>query len=158
MEINVYNTNRKRLKAKIIEAAEFFAYELMHNRMADNLELDIEFDTKLECQGVCINEDDTRRSRFFTIQLRNSKEDTEYEIIQTLAHEMVHVKQYAKNEHVKKFATAKGFKLDNVWMGKKWTPKKGENAYYDSPWEIEAFGREVGLMARWIKYQENKKS
>lgn len=159
MEINVYNTKKKRLKENVIEAAEFFAHQLMHSRMADNLELDIEFDPKLDCQGVCINEDDTRRSRYFTIQLRNSKEDTEYDIIQTLAHEMVHVKQHAKNEHMKSFGTAKGgLKIESIWMGKPWRPKKSENAYYDSPWEIEAYGREVGLMAHWNNYQENKKS
>lgn len=159
MEINVYNTKKTRLKAVITEAAEFFAYQLMHSRMVDNLELDIEFYTKLDCQGLCINEDDTKRSRFFTIQLRNSKEDTECDIIQTLAHEMVHVKQYAKNEHVKRFATTKnGIKIESVWLGKSWRRKQNENEWYDAPWEVEAYGREVGLMARWNKYQENKKS
>jgi len=159
MEINVYNTNKKRLKAKMIEAAEFFAHQLMHSRMADNLELDIEFDPKLDCQGVCINEDDTRRSRYFTIQLRNNSEDTECDIIQTLAHEMVHVKQHARNEHVKRFATTKGgLRIESLWMGKPWRAKKYENIYYDAPWEVEAYGREVGLMARWNKYLENKKS
>ncbi len=159
MEINVYNTNKKRLKTVVAEAAEFFAHQLMNSRMADNIELDIEFDPKLDCQGVCINEDDTKRSRFFTIQLRNTREDTDYDIIQTLAHEMVHVKQYAKNEHVKRFATAKGgLKIESVWLGKPWRPKRDESGYYDAPWEIEAYGREVGLMARWNKYNENKKS
>jgi hypothetical protein len=119
--------------------------------MADNLEIDIELDPNLDVQGVCINEDDTRRSRFFTIQLRNGSDD----LIQTLAHEMVHVKQYAKNEHVKRFATAKGgLRIESVWLGKPWRPKKNENGYYDAPWEIEAYGREVGLMHHWIRHKE----
>lgn len=158
MEINVY-TNKKRMESKITEAAEFFARQLMHSRMVDNIELDIEIHSNLDCQGECINEDDTKRSRFFTIQLRNSSIDTEHDIIQTLAHEMVHLKQYAKNEHTKSFSTAKGgIRIENVWMGKPWRPKQNENIYYDSPWEIEAYGREVGLMARWNKYLEGKKT
>ncbi len=158
MEINVYGTTSKRLKATLVEAAEFFARQLMHSRMVDNIELDIELDPKLDCQGVCVNEDDHRRSRYFTIQLRNSKEDTSFDIIQTLAHEMVHVKQHAKNEHVKRFATTRGgLRIESLWMGKPWRPKKGESGYYDSPWEVEAYGREVGLMARWNKYIENNK-
>lgn len=155
MEINVYGTKSKRLIKQLTEATEFFAHQLMHSRMADNLEIDIEMDSNLDVQGVCINEDDTRRSRFFTVQLRNDSA----ELIQTLAHEMVHVKQYAKNEHVKRFATAKGgLKIESVWLGKPWRPKRDESGYYDAPWEIEAYGREVGLMARWNKYNENKKS
>ena len=153
MEINVYGTKSKRLINKLTEATEFFAYQLMHNRMADNLEVDIELDPNLDVQGCCINEDDTKRSRFFTIQLRS--DNSVDELIQTLAHEMVHVKQYAKNEHVKRFATAKGgLRLESIWMGKPWRPKKHENGYYDSPWEIEAYGREVGLMAHWVAYKE----
>lgn len=155
MEINVYGTKSKRLIKQLTEATEFFAYQLMHSRMADNLEIDIELDPNLDVQGCCINEDDNRRSRFFTIQLRNDSVD---ELIQTLAHEMVHVKQHAKNEHVKRFATAKGgLRIESIWMGKPWRPKKNENGYYDAPWEIEAYGREVGLMAHWVKYKENKK-
>jgi hypothetical protein len=123
--------------------------------MADNLEIDIEIETNLDCQGLCINEDDTLRSRFFTIQLRRGAED---DLIQTLAHEMVHVKQYAKNEHMKRFATAKGgLRIESVWLGKTWRPKPYESGYYDAPWEIEAYGREVGLMHHWNSHNEKLK-
>jgi len=79
-------------------------------------------------------------------------------LIQTLAHEMVHVKQHAKNELVKDYGTARGgYKLESVWLGKVWRPKQGEDSYFDSPWEVEAYGREVGLMNRWIKHQSKSK-
>jgi hypothetical protein len=152
VEIGVYGTKNKKLIAQLSEAAEFFARCLMHGRMVDNLELDIEIEKKLDVQGLCVNEDENSRSRFFTVQLR--KDDLD-EMIQTLAHEMIHVKQYAKNEHFKKHLTTKGgLKIESYWMGKHWKPTKGEVDYYDSPWEIEAYGREVGLMHRWIKYKE----
>ena len=66
---------------------------------------------------------------------------------------MVHVKQHAKNElqsgHM--VAARGGLKMVSKWMGKVWKAKGKEDSYYDSPWEIEAYGREVGLYARWIE-------
>ena len=67
-------------------------------------------------------------------------------MLETVAHEMVHVKQYARNE-------------TNDWAyynGKefyKWKDKYvSENTdYWDLPWEIEANGMEVGLFVRWAK-------
>lgn len=155
MEINIYGTASKKTKAELTEAAEFFARCLMHSRMVDNLELDIEIESNLDVQGCCVNEDDNRRSRFFTVQLRKDNLD---EMVQTLAHEMVHVKQHAKNEHVKKHLTTKGgLKIESYWMGKLWKPCKDEADYYDAPWEVEAYGREVGLMHRWIRHKEKRK-
>ena len=74
--------------------------------------------------------------------------------LHTLAHEMVHVKQYAKGEmdgilHKDGFQKWTGgeFKLnprvtpakvDNGVIASKWD-------YYYLPWEIEAYGLEVGL-------------
>lgn len=153
MEVNVYGTKNKKLIRQLSEAADFFARYLMHGRMVDNLELDIEIEKNLEVQGLCINEDGTTRSRFFTVQLRK---DGIEEMIQTLAHEMVHVKQHAKNEHVKKHVTARGgLKIESYWMGKLWRPSNGEVDFYDAPWEVEAYGREVGLMHRWINCKNN---
>jgi hypothetical protein len=152
MEISIYGAIGKKSKAELVEAADFFARCLMHGRMVDNLEIDIEIEKNLDVQGCCINEDDNSRSRFFTVQLRKDNLD---EMVQTLAHEMIHVKQYAKNEHVKKHLTTKGgLKIQSYWMGKLWKPIKDEVDYYDAPWEIEAYGREVGLMHRWIKHKE----
>lgn len=151
MEINVYGTKSKRLINELSEAAEFFACCLMDRRLVRNLELDIEVENKLEVQGTTINEDGTKRSRFFTVQLKKQHVS---DMIQTLAHEIVHVKQHAKNELMKDYATARGgYKLDNVWMGKSWRPKRGETVCFDAPWEVEAYGREVGLYRRWIEYK-----
>lgn len=53
-------------------------------------------------------------------------------LIITLAHEMVHVKQYAKGQ-VKASKSCK----THYWLGK--NVRKG---YYEQPWEIEAFTKE----------------
>jgi hypothetical protein len=53
-------------------------------------------------------------------------------LIIALAHEMVHVKQYARGQ------IKHGKSLNSrLWMGKKF---KGH--YYDLPWEVEAFSKE----------------
>jgi hypothetical protein len=40
-------------------------------------------------------------------------------------------------------------------MGEVWKAKRKEDDYFDSPWEIEAYGREVGLYAKWVQYKGN---
>lgn len=53
----------------------------------------------------------------------------------TLAHEMVHVKQHAKGQ-LKSRITRRG-KVVVSWMGRDYNTH-----YFDSPWELEAFSRE----------------
>ena len=66
--------------------------------------------------------------------------DTERLII-ALAHEMVHVKQYARGQ------ITHGKNLNSkFWMGKKF---KGH--YYDLPWEVEAFSKERVLANKVFK-------
>lgn len=52
-----------------------------------------------------------------------------------VAHEMVHVKQYAKGQLVQKIRKNKPAQF--LWMG-----KVCKKSYYERPWELEAFGRQ----------------
>ena len=66
--------------------------------------------------------------------------DTERLII-ALAHEMVHVKQYARGQ------ITHGKNLNSkFWMGKKF-----RGHYYDLPWEVEAFSKERVLANKVFK-------
>lgn len=140
---------KRKEKAMLIEAAEFFAAQLMDPRMVRNLTLDIEVRSKLDIEGECVDEDGTKNPRWFTIGLK--KQDIN-EMIKVLGHEMVHVKQHAKNELATGHAVAArgGLKIYSKWMGEIWKPKGKEDAYFDAPWEIEAYGREVGLYHKWV--------
>ena len=130
-------------------AARFFAAQLMDPRMVRNLVLDIERNRNSDVQGECVSEEDKKNPRWFTITLRGKKTDDD--MVKTLAHEMVHVKQYAKNELSKQMRlTRGGIGIGSKWHGEWWTPKKKEDAYWDAPWEIEAYGREVGLYQKWF--------
>lgn len=140
------------------EAARFFALQLLHPRTIQKLQIDIERNRKLDVMGECVSEDERKNPRWFTITLRGGRKDDD--MIQTLAHEMVHVKQYAKNELGKELALAakgKGLAIATRWQGEFWKPSKHEDSYWDAPWEIEAYGREVGLYAKWLAYKENNK-
>jgi hypothetical protein len=136
-------------KAMLEEAVEFFATQLMDPRMVRNLTIDIEVRKDHDIDGECVNEDGDRNPRWFTIGLKNQDIN---EMIKTLGHEMVHVKQHAKNELQSGIMVPArgGMKMTSRWMGQIWKPAPREDAYYDSPWEIEAYGREVGLFAKWI--------
>jgi hypothetical protein len=153
MQITVKGFTPKR-SAELSQAAEFFAAKLMDPRMVRNIMLDIERTPKSDVQGECVDEEGTRNPRWFTINLRGAKDDDD--IIKTLAHEMVHVKQHAKNELQTGYVIASrgGLKTSSKWMGKVWKPKAKEDHYFDSPWEIEAYGREVGLYQKWIEHSE----
>jgi hypothetical protein len=149
VEITVKGFNKK-VSAELREAAEFFADILMDPRMVRNLMIDIERDKKSDVQGECIDEDGTRNPRWFTINLRGAADDDD--LVKTLAHEMVHVKQHAKNELRSgvMVATKGGLAMRSKWMGKIWKPRRKEDAYFDAPWEIEAYGKEVGLYQKWV--------
>lgn len=151
MQISVEGFSKKR-KAEIAEAVEFFARQLMHGKMVNNLTIDVEKYRNLDVMGECINEDDTRNPRWFTINLRDAKDDED--IIKTIAHEMVHIKQYAKNEMKTQMRVTRGggFQRATVWHGDVWHPNSKEDYYWDCPWEIEAYGREVGLYHKWVQH------
>ena len=65
------------------------------------------------------------------------------DLLVTLAHEMVHVKQFSRGELYESTKVSK-----HRWQGK-WLKKDLE--YWDRPWEIEAHGREIGLFVRWCE-------
>jgi hypothetical protein len=62
-------------------------------------------------------------------------------LIITLAHEMVHVKQYARGQ----ITHGKNLK-SKFWMG-----QRIKSQYYDSPWEIEAYSKERVLANKIFK-------
>lgn len=146
MSVTGVSKNDKRI---LIEAAELFAAALLHKRTINNLIVEIEVYKNLDVDGECVNEDDTRNPRWFTIKLK--KQDLN-DMVKALAHEMVHVKQYARNELKSAYAVPakNGFQIRSKWMGQVWNPKPSQDSYFDSPWEIEAYGREVGLFYKWF--------
>ena len=85
--------------------------------------------------GYCLEGDSNRE---FEIELDCTQKLRP--LLETLAHEMVHVKQFARREL---------HPSTDTWYGKTYNPKK--ISYWDLPWEIEAHGREIGLFIRYCE-------
>jgi hypothetical protein len=137
--IGITGKKAQRLK----DASVFYAELLMDKRIVNNLDLEIKVLDDYEFLGHCLPEDDAKKSRYFMITLQKDNK----EMLRTLAHEMVHLKQYATGE----------LSIDDdaiYWYGETWKPKGKQHKYFDSPWELEAYGRDFGLYYRWLEYEE----
>jgi hypothetical protein len=144
MYITARGSDRKTQKL-CKDIAQYCAEKLMGKRLSNNIELRIEFAKKLDknsaIDGDACWEDDELRPREFTIRIREGMSLNRK--LRTICHEMVHVKQYAKGE------------MKQMWKPARTTKFQGEYYsddidYWDTPWEIEAFGREDGLYTRWV--------
>lgn len=94
------------------------------------LEIEIQINNlKDQAVGYCMMQDDNR-----TFELEVDKKLDDDELITTVCHEMVHVKQYARNEL--------GIN-DN---------HDGEN-YYDLPYEKEAYELQEILLEEYKEYR-----
>lgn len=151
MNVKITGMNSKSKARVLEEAAKFFADQLMDPRMTRNITIDIEVRRTLDVDGECVDEDGCRNPRWFTIGLKLQDIN---EMVKVLGHEMVHVKQHAKNELQSGImvATRGGMKMHSRWKGEIWKPKGKQHGYYDAPWEVEAYGLEVGLNYKWLSY------
>jgi hypothetical protein len=66
-------------------------------------------------------------------------------VIEVLMHELIHVKQYANNEL---FDYKNG---DTKYDGRVYPLNEGYEEYWNSPWEIEAYGRVVGTFEMFLR-------
>jgi hypothetical protein len=107
------------------DIAQKVVYAMIDTLMPRMRTLDIEVKIRKisgDAVGYCMQED---TNRMFTIDVQ--KDLSLRDFITTICHEMVHVKQYARNE------------MD--CYGKKWKTKviSDKVGYYDLPWEKEAY-------------------
>ena len=93
------------------EAISFFSDKL---RLPDGILIDFTYSNKMSVKGLCWRDE---RSHFY-IRLRTKQ--TRRDLLDTIAHEMVHIKQYVRNEINDSL---------NTWKGQ---------VRKDEPWEEEA--------------------
>ena len=129
---------------KYVRSITKFSVKLMMPRM-HSLELNIRIRSfgKDDGYGYCISADgeDQARPREFNIDV-NSKLKLRT-LLETVAHELVHVKQFARGELYQSSVTMK-----HRWCGR-WYQRTPN--YWNQPWEWEAAGREKGLFVQWAE-------
>lgn len=133
---------------KYIQSVIEFCQRMLMPKM-DSLELNVKlrkFPKEEDNCGYCLAVDGPRpdRPREFEIELHSGMKLRT--LLETLCHEMVHVKQYARGEL---YESERQSKLR--WQGQWLDSTKVE--YWDHPWEIEAHGRECGLFVRWAQQE-----
>ena len=86
---------------------------------------------------------------YFLIGIEENPEDEGAEDpISVLAHEMVHVKQYVNGELI-------DYGQHCSWKGVDYREVEADTEdYYFSPWEVEAFGIQVGLYRLYCRSME----
>lgn len=135
------------------KAAYFYGKYLIGGKLFKNIHLTLQFEKIANKDGdyaYCDWTDDNNSCREFLIgiDLSLSKKET----LLALAHEMVHLKQYAKGE------------LKDIWRPVRMVKWQGERYiyeemdYWECPWEIEAYGREKGLYFKFLNYLRNGES
>jgi hypothetical protein len=143
MFVEVYGV-RGKLKRKLQDFTEWLGYELMGERLASNVEVTVIVSKFEGCErgfyGFAEYQDCNIRPREFIVRI--NKTIPEQLILETLAHEMVHVKQEAKGEKQERFRG--GHRL--LWKGKDHT----KTSYNRQPWEREAYRLEKKLVERYF--------
>lgn len=128
----------------------FFCKRFFNPDVVDDLNIQIVIK---HCKKLSYNEDaaslewldNPRSPRKFVITMNVETKTNLNKLITYMAHEMVHVKQYIKNELVDLVST--DFEL-SVYKNKKY---RTSMPYWDQPWEIEAYGRERGLTIEYFE-------
>jgi len=142
MQITVRNARNRYLTSLLKTAAYSYANMLMSTQMIKNLSIKIIILDKLKnANAYCSPEDCGEKLRNFEIELRKMRTN---KMLKSLAHEMVHVKQFAKNELKAKYFKD-GYKT--IWHGE----ICDIDSYWDQPWEIEAFTLEEELLCYFKK-------
>lgn len=139
MEIQV-NCRSKGRRALIEAAAAFYAQELKLNKSKTKLVIDnvSGFSKETGYRGAV-----AKMGKGVLAMALDSRLESET-LFNTLAHEMVHVKQYALGQ-LDVVAGRKGT------VNYKWLGRINKNEYFDCPWEVEAFSRERLLANKIIK-------
>lgn len=131
--------DKKKFKPIIKKATIFFAEKIISPKLLENIYLRINFVEKMDCYGCAyITHFNTNgKPRKFVIDIHSGISGSD--IIRTLAHEIVHIKQFAYGET--------NYRL-NKWRGDPIDPEMID--YYSHPWEIEAYGTEIGLVSKFV--------
>ena len=132
------------MKHMFQRAIEYYSNELMNPQLVHNIRIHMKYGRMLEKgnAGECEIVGESLTPRKFKIGINPSKDRED--VFKTLAHEMVHVKQYAYKELKYQIRS-----LDKmIWKGRYVNEDKVK--YERLPWEKEAFTKEDILFMNFV--------
>ena len=139
MKITIYSSSKSRTEFIKLSTEFFRSYLNLEN---SKYELHIFSKKGLRTQdGILgsVSKIDNMLGMFLDNQLSRMR------LIQVLAHEMVHVKQFARGQyHSKKTRTGNTLQF--------WRGKNVKRVYMNRPWEKEAYGREMELIEAFFNH------
>jgi hypothetical protein len=141
-----YTTQSERFRTLLESSAEFYARKMMRSDLCENIHLDIVVTRDLakkegveQIYGYChITDYRLSRPREFEIELDAKKRITK--MLLTLAHEMTHLKQFARLQ-LRNYDNG-STKWKGETVGRKREKKIGHRKL---PWEVEAYKKEKEL-------------
>lgn len=130
----------ERFNEYVQRASQFYAEQLFHKQLLRHIVVTIKFNKHLDAFGYTSVEkrNSKGKAREFLIELHPYISGVE--ILKTLAHEFVHVKQYVEEKLNEEQTEWNGQAIDSDAVD-----------YYSLPWEVQAFGLEVGLFTNFAK-------
>lgn len=138
----------------LVEAINFYLDKLVSKRLKNSLTLFVHFSKDMEACGDCIYLDDYNRPKEFAINIKINSGVTYKTLMQSIAHELVHVKQWATGE-MREYVKPG---LSNLTSWRKEKVDISKLDYWFLPWEIEAHGLEVGLYTHFRRYKRKQKN
>lgn len=146
MNLTIEGKLTKLSKSEALLATDIFAKKLMTSRMVNTLSINIIFKPMPVFKGLSAWVYDNDRPKDFEI-LINNKHGKKMQLL-TLAHEMVHVKQWATGQMKDLVMKRNTVRYNNKYYD-------AEEDYFFQPWEVEAFGLETGLYLHFKEQQKN---
>lgn len=135
LDVNVWGANDSAIESMIAELVEMIHGKFMaHKPIEVNIHID-----DFECDGMCECVDEQE----YDIELKASLSD--YDLLIAVAHEMVHVKQYALGQ-LRQLVRKPMYR----WK-KELFPL--DTPYDDQPWEKEAYSLEKILVEEYLQSQ-----
>lgn len=152
-KIFMYHEHETEAERYIIEqACHFFLNELLPIKQR-RITLHLYFNEKIECDNPKIEPhaeidwiDTNILPNEYQIRFSRLISKSPLRVIKTIAHEMIHVKQFSKGElydHI----------YSDTARWKRVTHSLDDSDYFEKPWEIEAFAKEFPLFKKFmVKY------
>lgn len=143
MQIKITKCPDKKFRPFVNRAVAFYGKELIKKSINVNVNVHVRFNSKINAWGYAsVEEFNTmNKPRGFLLEVHPGIGAKH--ILETLAHEMIHIKQFIFGELSEDLSVWCGTYVDTTVVD-----------YYVLPWEIEAYGREVGLFTKFVVQEQ----